>query len=571
MLVHLQIRNFAIIDQLELDFAAGMSAITGETGAGKSIAVDALSLLLGDRADSSVIRHGAKSAELCALFDVSTLVPVQKWLQERELMPPDTVPDATGLECQLRRVISANGRSRCYINGSLQPLALLRELGEALADIHSQHEHQSLLRRDLQRQLLDDFGGHSTQSRQVRQHYKTWQSLADRLRSLAEGEAEREARKDLLRYQLTELQELDLSEDEPTQLAEEYQRLSNSGRLLEVTEQTLDQLYDNEQHALQNRLSRLQGELENLLELDNRLQPVTELLNNALVHIEEASHELRNYCQHIEQDPERLHLLEERLNTLHRLARKHRCQATELPQRQQELERELAELDSDVWDRDTLVKKTATAEAAYRSVATQLSQLRETTAQQLSQQVTRSMQTLGMQGGHFHVALTPETQPSSYGLEQIEFQVSANPGQPLRALAKVASGGELSRISLALQVIAANSTHIPTLIFDEVDSGIGGGVAETVGQLLRQLGAQRQILCVTHQPQVAAQAHHHLRVSKSTRNGSTSTQVEQLSQRQRVEELARMLGGRKLTAKTLAHAREMIQHAATPEQLSNTP
>jgi len=558
MLIHLLIRNFAIIDTLELDFAPGMSAITGETGAGKSIAVDALSLLLGDRADSSVIRHDAPAAELCAVFDISALAAVQNWLHERELHASDA-PN----ECQLRRVISANGRSRSYINGSLQPLALLRELGEALADIHSQHEHQSLLRRDLQRQILDDFGGHLELAQQVGQHYKNWHDLTERLRALTEGEAERDARKDLLRYQLGELQDLELSPDEPAALAAEQQRLANSGRLLDMAQQALDQLYDNEQQPLQSQLSRLVTELGNLQQLDARLQPATELLSNALVHIEEASHELRDYCQHTEQNPERLLAVEERFSILHRLARKHRCQAEELPIRQQTLERELAELEGDAWDRTALEQKIIALEADYHALAQQLSQRRADTAQQLAEQVSANMQTLGMTGGQFYVALNPSPQPNANGLEQVEFQVSANPGQPLRALTKVASGGELSRISLALQVIAANSTHIPTLIFDEVDTGIGGGVAETVGQLLRQLGRQRQILCVTHLPQVAAQAHQHLRVSKNTAQHTTTTQVEQLGTPQRVEELARMLGGRKLTDKTLAHAHEMIQQVDT--------
>ena len=554
MLVHLQIRDFAIIDYLELDFTAGMSAITGETGAGKSIAVDALSLLLGDRADSSVIRHGADYAELCAIFDIRALAQVREWLQAHDLLIDE--------ECQLRRVISSQGRSRNYINGSLQPLSLLRELGEWLADIHSQHEHQSLLRREVQRQLLDDFGGHTELCQQVSTHYQRWRELDQRLRYLSEGAAEREAKLDLLRYQLQELQELALSDDEPRQLAEEHRRLANSGRLLAVTQNTLDQLYENEQHALQTRLSRLAGELNNLLDLDPRLRPIAELLGNAIVHIEEASHELRAYCQHSEQDPERLQWLEERLATLHRLARKHHCSPEQLAQRLQDLSQELAQLDGADWDVETLTRKTEAAEADYRGVAAQLSQQRAQTARRLSTQISASMHTLGMQGGVFQVALTASPQATAYGLEQIEFQVSANPGQPPRALAKVASGGELSRISLALQMIAANSTAIPTLIFDEVDTGIGGSVAETVGRLLRQLGQQRQIICVTHLPQVAAQAHQHWRVSKTAGHASVRTRVDALTGAQRIEELARMLGGSKMTEKTLAHAREMIQQAA---------
>ena len=554
MLAYLQIRNFAIIDYLEIDFSAGMSAITGETGAGKSIAVDALSLLLGDRADSSVVRHGAEHAELCAVFDIQALAHVREWLQAHDLF--------SGEECQLRRIISAQGRSRNYINGSVQPLTLLRELGEWLADIHSQHEHQSLLRREVQRQLLDDFGGHHKLCTQVSAQYRHWQELAEHLRYLNEDSAEREARLDLLRYQLQELHDLALEANEPKQLFEEHRRLANSGRLLAVTQNALDQLYDNDQYAMQTRLSRLAGDLDTVLDLDPRLRPIAELISNAILHINEASYELRDYCQHSEQDPERLQWLEERLSTMHRLARKHQCSPEQLPQRSQDLSQELAQLDSSDWNREALVRKTESAEAEYRLVAAQLSQQRIQTARRLSAQISTSMQTLGMQGGVFRVALTPSSQAAAHGLEQIEFQVSANPGQPPQALTKVASGGELSRISLALQMIAARSTAIPTLIFDEVDTGIGGSVAETVGHLLRQLGQHRQVICVTHLPQVAAQAHQHWRVKKVAAHTDVNTHADLLDQTQRIEELARMLGGSKMTAKTLAHAREMIQQAA---------
>lgn len=554
MLIHLQIRNFAIIDNLEMDFTAGMCAITGETGAGKSIAVDALSLLLGDRADSSVVRHGAEQAELCAEFDLSALPEAQHWLQTHDLAINQPC------ECQLRRVITQQSRSRNYINGSLQPLAMLRELSQWLADIHSQHEHQSLLRRDTQRQLLDNFGGHNTLANEVNTRYQVWQQLAKRLNSLSQDAAEREAKLDLLRYQVQELVEFGLAEDEASQLEEEYKRLSHSGQLLEVTQSALNELYDHEQQALQTRLSRQVSALENLLDLDPSLRPIAELLGNALVHIEEASFELRDYCNNIEQDPERLHWLNERMTSLQRLARKHQCTPDQLPEQLVNMQQELTQLESDDWDREALSQKLAQAEADYHAKAKQLSTQRAKTAVSLGQQITVSMQQLGMQGGQFAIDLKP-AQAAAFGLERIEFQVSANPGQPLRPLAKVASGGELSRISLAIQVIAANFTTIPTLIFDEVDTGIGGAVAETVGRLLRQLGDQRQIICVTHLPQVAVQAHEHLQVSKAAKNRQTHTLVQRLNEQQRVEELARMLGGRQLTDKTLAHAREMMHQA----------
>ncbi len=553
MLTQLQIRDFVIVEHLELDLDTGMSVLTGETGAGKSIIVDALGLLLGDRADSSVVRHGAERADISAIFDLGELPEVRDWLAEREL--------GGGPECHLRRVIGSNGRSRVYIDGIPQPLQALKELGEQLVDIHGQHEHQSLLKRELQRRLLDDYAANQPLLTELAGHYDTWRALRQKLEQLRQAGQERDARLDLLRYQAGELQALNLRAGELAELDEEQRRLANAGRLLVAGQRSLNWLYENDEVSAHALLSQALHELQTLFSVDTRLTPVGELLNAALIQLQEASDELRQYVQTLELDPARLEWVEQRLAAIHTLARKHRRSPEELLDHLERLQGELAELDHSELRQEELERQMEAALQAYSQCAATLGARRATAAAELAGKISVAMQNLGMPGGRFAIQLERQARPTPQGLETVEFLVSANPGQPLRPLNKVASGGELSRISLAIQVIAAHGARIPTLIFDEVDAGIGGGTAEVVGRQLRTLGRTCQVLCVTHLPQVAAQAHRHFQVSKQTDGHSTCARIARLNDKELVQEVARMLGGVELTAQTKAHAREMLQVA----------
>ena len=554
MLTQLRIRDYAIVEDLDLDLAAGMTAVTGETGAGKSILVDAIGLLLGDRADSGVIRHGAERADLTALFDLDALPAARVWLAERDL--------DRDRECQLRRVVARTGRSRSYINGVPQPTQALRELGEWLVDIHGQHEHQSLLRREAQRQLLDDYAGNQERVAELDANYQTWSRLRRELRELRQAASERDARMDILRYHLRELAALNLAEGEVAELEREQRRLAHASQLLDTGQRLLNGLTESDETSIADRLDHSLRELEALSRLDARLAPVGEMLNTALIQIQEASGELRGYVQALDLDPERLARVDQRLAAAHQLARKHRVTAEELPALRARFETELDALEHSETRLEELQQAVKTARASYQAGADRLSERRAAAARALGERVSTALAGLGMPGGRFAIGLERLEQPTPAGLETVEFQVSANPGQPLRPLAKVASGGELSRISLAIQVITAHAARIPTLIFDEVDSGIGGGVAEVVGRQLRALGGDRQVLCVTHLPQVAAQAHQQFKVEKQTDGTTTHTQVVLLEPDERVTEIARMLGGLELTENTLAHAREMVDNAA---------
>jgi DNA repair protein RecN (Recombination protein N) len=558
MLTHLQIRDFAIVVNLELDLTPGMSAVTGETGAGKSIMVDALGLLLGDRADSTVIRQGAERADISATFDLRDLPSLQNWLAERELGADE--------ECHLRRVVSQNGRSRAYIDGSPQPVQLLRDFGERLVDIHGQHEHQSLFKRDMQRQLLDDYGGNQALLAELAHKYRQWCDIGQHLQNLRKNSDEKAAQRDLLHYQVSELQALNLGAGELPELEAEHVRLANAGRLLESCQRAVTQLYESDEFSVQKLLGQVLDEITSLRDLDPQLTSTGELLNGALIQVSEASDELRRYLQRIELDPGRLTWVEERLADIQTLARKHRVDPQALPDLSKRLQNELDELDNVEYHEEALQKRFEEAWQDYQNTAHTLSKRRTKHAVELAERVSEAMQDLGMQGGRFEISLIHQDRPTLQGLETVEFLVSANPGQSSKPLAKVASGGELSRISLAIQVIAARSARIPTLIFDEVDVGIGGGVAEVVGRQLRALGETRQVLCVTHLPQVAAQAHHHLKVSKHTDGQSTYTVIDPLEPQARVEEIARMLGGVELTANTWAHAEEMIVTARSKTQ-----
>ncbi len=555
MLTHIRLRDFAIVDELELEFSGGMTALTGETGAGKSILVDALGLALGDRGDSGVIRHGAERAEIEAGFDISTLPAVTGWLRDQDL-------DADG-DCLLRRIIGKDGRSRAYINGRGSTLQALQELGAQLIDIHGQHEHQSLLRRDMQRALLDDYAGHGTQLDALATLYREWKHAGDEVAQLRQAVEERTARGELLRYQVQELQSLALHDTEIEKLNQEHARLANVGRLLETGQHALSQIYEGEDGTAQQLLGQALHEIDALCELDPSLGDTRELLNGALIQLQEGADALRRYTERLELDPERLNQLEQRLGSIHDLARKHRIVPQELPAQLTRLKQELAGLEHDDARLDSLQARIDELTDEFNQKAGSLSRARRAAAKTLGTQVSAVMTQLGMPGGRIDIQVGNAT-PARFtptGIDTIEFLVSANPGQPLRPLSKVASGGELSRISLAIQVITANSGRIPTLIFDEVDTGIGGGVAEVVGRQLRTLGEARQVLCVTHLPQVAAQAHHHLQVSKLSSKDHTRTSIRVLNAEQRTDELARMLGGVEITTQTLAHAEEMLTRA----------
>ena len=551
MLNHIRIRNFAIIDHLDLEFEQGLTALTGETGAGKSILLGALGLLLGDRADSDSVRSGASKAEISAEFNISKLPHIQQWLQAKELDSED--------DCLLRRRLSADGRSRAFINGSPVPLQDIRQLGEMLVDIHGQHEHQSLMKPLMQRQLLDDYAKHKKPLEKLSQAYQDWQHCQQQFDTLKAAASERFDRLDLLRYQVEELDALALQEGEANNIADEHQRLAHGDRLMEESQAALLALYDADENNAYSIIAEQLSRLESLSEADANLKPIIEMLNSALVHVEESSTELRDYCEHLDNDPVRFNELEQRLTSVQDLSRKHQCEPNQLTDIHQQLQDELEQLDNA--DDNLLqleVESTKLAEQ-YQKLATALSTSRKKYAKKLGIEISQAMQTLGMSGGTFEITvISDNNKHSAQGFDQIEFLVSANPGQSCKALAKTASGGELARISLAIQMITAQQGRIPTLIFDEVDSGVGGGIAEIVGQHLRTLGESRQVFCVTHLPQVASQAHHHMQVKKQAHDNNTVTQIQSLNKTQRIEEIARMLGGITITKQTLAHAKEML-------------
>ena len=561
MLVHLSVHNYAIVEHLDLELDGGMSVISGETGAGKSIMLDALGLCLGDRADSGVVRPGADKADILASFDLADIPEARTWLAERDLGHNQ---DQDG-PCILRRVITAEGRSRGYINGSPCPQGDLKALGELLIDIHSQHEHQSLLKAETHRRLLDEYAGSQELARQVQLAAQRWKQTRSELQRLSGIGDEQRSRHQLLSYQLEELDSLALGENELEQLELDHKNLTNAESLLSACRLVIEQCSENDAG---NVLSALTGSLNRLGAFQGQpsaLSEATNLLASAQIQVEEAVGELNRFLDHFDADPERLQQMEERLDAIYTLARKHRIQPGELIAMQQQLFEELESLNADDQAADRLSDELAAFERHYQEKASELSALRHRAASELAAAVELEMHNLGMPGGRFSITLSVNnsSEPQPNGLEQLEFLVSANPGQPLKTLAKVASGGELSRISLAIQVITAQTSRVPTLVFDEVDVGIGGPTAEVVGQLLRRLGERGQVLTVTHLPQVAAQGHQHLFVHKVRDNDATRTAVSKLDSDQRVEEIARMLGGVDLTEESLAHARQMVGSART--------
>jgi DNA repair protein RecN (Recombination protein N) len=557
MLTHLFVRDVAIVKSLELDLGAGLTVVTGETGAGKSIMIDALALALGERAEAGVIRHGAARAEVTASFAVKPKSDAARWLNDNELFDDG--------ECVLRRVVEVDKPSRGFINGRPMPMQQLRELGELLVDIHGQHEHQSLLKRDAQRQIVDDYAGLSENVEKLGSHYAELKSLTERRDTLQRESADREARLDLLRYQVKELEALNLAADEWPQLEEEHARLAHGAQLLDGAQAVAQSIYDDDEHAVSAALGRAVTRLESLAQFDPKLGQIGALLNEAVIQVDEAASQLHQYLDGLELDPARLDWLDSRIGTATDLARKHRVKPEELPAVLDRLRTALADVEDFDVNLGKLEERIASERAAYLKLAGEVSKARKAAATKLAKAISERMQELGMPGGRFEVALTalPDGELSASGLERIEFLVSANPGQPPKPLTKVASGGELSRISLALQVVTAAVGRIPTLIFDEVDVGVGGRVAEIVGQQLRALGQNRQVLTITHLAQVAALGDYHFAVAKRTQGKETVTELHALSGKSRIEELARMIGGVTISQQTIAHAEDMLARAGT--------
>ncbi len=546
MLRTLAIRDFVIVDQLELEFSAGFTVLTGETGAGKSILIDALSLVLGGRADGSMVRESAARADISAEFALHDAA--RNWLQQQDLSDE-------GDQLILRRTIDNAGRSKGWINGIPATVSQLRELGDLLVDIHGQHAHQSLLRSDAQRELLDNQGGLSALARDVAQRYSHWNQLRQQLQRFENDAKNLLQEKERLEWQTGELEKLQLRDGEWESIQQEHSRLAHAASLMEGVQQALAAISESD-HPVLSQLNSLQQRLYKLVSFDAALRPAAEALENACIQLQESSYALNDYLQRTDLDPERLREVELRVDAIHSTARRFHVSPEQLPDELARLQSELEQM-SLASDPENLRKQEQAAQQAYLEQARSLSRQRVQVAQHLSEAVTVAMQDLSLRGGQFAIALHP-CDPASYGLEQVEFLVAGHAGVQPRPLAKVASGGELARISLAISVIASSATTTPTLIFDEVDSGIGGAVAEVVGRLLKRLGQERQVLCVTHLPQVASQANQHFQVSKDQTGGRTSSQIARLDSKQRVEEIARMLGGLEITATTRKHARELL-------------
>ncbi len=548
MLLQLTIHDLVIVDRLTLDFDAGLSALTGETGAGKSILLDALGLTLGAKASADVIRTGCDKAEVHSVFALHDCPAGQAWLAEHDLADDD--------HCVLRRVVVRNGRSRASVNGRPVTQAMLQALGELLLNIHGQHAHQALLRPAAQRHLLDNYGTLQAQVRDLGTHYQALKQAEQALQALQQAARERGNRLDYIRFQLNELEPVLETAANIVALEAEHHRLAHAAQIQTASTQALQVLQSGE-HDLNAQLNRLIPELHALVEIDPALRPTLELLESAAIQVDEATQGLRWYVDQLEIDPEQLQRLDKQLIEPHDLARKHRIEIRQLPTLAAELQHELeslANVDQQVVD---LEAEVAQYQQTYDQQAQMLSQARQTVAQQLAATVQASMQALGMQQGRFQIECVAST-PTKHGLDQVQFLVATNPGQPMSALAKVVSGGELSRIALAIQVATSGCSQVPTLIFDEVDVGIGGAVAEIVGQLLRRLGQHTQVICVTHLAQVAAQAHQHYQVQKQLVDALSQTTIQALTAEQRVHEIARMLGGVTITEQSRRHAAEMI-------------
>ncbi|HCY62260.1 MAG TPA: DNA repair protein RecN [Oxalobacteraceae bacterium] len=547
MLRTLSIRDFVIVDAIELDLAAGFTVFTGETGAGKSILIDALALALGGRGDASVVREGATRADITAEFVASP--EAAAWLADNEF-------DGDDGAVLLRRVIDNAGRSKAYINGIAATATQLRDLGELLVDIHGQHAHQSLLKTEAQRRLLDDQAGLQDEARAVAAAWKAWRALAKQREEIENNTRNVLLERERLEWQVGELEKLAPRPGEWDEVNHEYSRLSHAATLIDGAQEALTAISEAEDDPMLARLAALNQKLARLADIDEALKPVLDVLEPARIQLQEAVYALNDYLGRLELDPQRLQEVEARMGELHMAARKFHVEPETLPAEMETLSAQLRQL-ADASDLDALRAQEEKLRAAYLSAAQKLTKARTKAAKSLGETVTTAMQDLSMAGGRFEVALNAG-EPTAHGLEQVEFLVAGHTGTQPRPLAKVASGGELARISLAISVITSSATATPTLIFDEVDSGIGGGVAEVVGRLLRRLGQDRQVLCVTHLPQVASQANQHFQVSKRNVGGKTLSSIDALGAAARIEEIARMLGGLEITATTRKHARELL-------------
>lgn len=554
MLTQLTINNFAIVRQLEIELAKGMSVITGETGAGKSIAIDALGLCLGQRIETSMVREGQERAEICATFFIEPTNPAYQWLQEQELQDPDNPSD-----CILRRVINADGRSKAFINSTPVSASQLKEIGQYLIHINGQHASQLLLKNDYQLQLVDTFAHHNDLLAQMREDYRAWKNLQTQVKTFQQKVAENEAKKQLLQYQVEELDEFALRPNEYLELEEDQLRLSNSEQLTQLSQSALQLLSENETVSIDSMLYRATQYIDELSELDPRYASVQTMLNDALIQVQEATSEVQHLASHIEQDPILLQEIEQRLGQALQLARKHNVKPEELVEWHQKLKAELTALLDFSESEERLILEEKAAFEKMQHTAKQLHESRCQAAEKLAQQVTNSIKGLAMENAEFFIEVNSDlTKVAANGADNIVFTLRSNLGQQAQPLAKVASGGELSRISLAIQVLTSDQSAIPTLIFDEVDVGISGKTASVVGKLLRQLGDKCQVLCVTHLPQVACHGHHQFNVEKFTVDDKTETKMTALSQEERVPALARLLGGSEITDLALANAQEML-------------
>ena len=554
MLTQLTINNFAIVRQLEIELAKGMSVITGETGAGKSIAIDALGLCLGQRIETSMVREGQERAEICASFSIEPTNPAYQWLQEQELQDPDNPSD-----CILRRVINADGRSKAFINSTPVSASQLKEIGQYLIHINGQHASQLLLKNDYQLQLVDTFAHHHDLLAQMREDYRTWKNLQTQVKTFQQKVTENEAKKQLLQYQVEELDEFALRPNEYLELEEDQRRLSNSEQLTQLSQSALQLLSENETVSIDSMLYRATQYIDELSELDPRYASVQTMLNDALIQVQEATSEVQHLASHIEQDPMLLQEIEQRLGQALQLARKHNVKPEELVEWHQKLKAELTALLDFSESEELLILEEKAAFEKMQRTAKQLHESRCQAAGKLAQQVTHSIKGLAMENAEFFIEVNSDlTKVAANGADNIVFTLRSNLGQQAQPLAKVASGGELSRISLSIQVLTSDQSAIPTLIFDEVDVGISGKTASVVGKLLRQLGDKCQVLCVTHLPQVACHGHHQFNVEKFTVDDKTETKMTALSQEERVPALARLLGGSEITDLALANAQEML-------------
>ena len=554
MLTQLTINNFAIVRQLEIELAKGMSVITGETGAGKSIAIDALGLCLGQRIETSMVREGQERAEICATFFIEPTNPAYQWLQEQELQDPDNPSD-----CILRRVINADGRSKAFINSTPVSASQLKEIGQYLIHINGQHASQLLLKNDYQLQLVDTFAHHHDLLVQMREDYRAWKNLQTQVKTFQQKVAENEAKKQLLQYQVEELDEFALRPNEYLELEEDQRRLSNSEQLTQLSQSALQLLSENETVSIDSMLYRATQYIDELSELDPRYASVQTMLNDALIQVQEATSEVQHLASHIEQDPMLLQEIEQRLGQALQLARKHNVKPEELVEWHQKLKAELTALLDFSESEERLILEEKAAFEKMQHTAKQLHESRSQAAEKLAQQVTHSIKGLAMENAEFFIEVNSDlTKVTANGADNIVFTLRSNLGQQAQPLAKVASGGELSRISLAIQVLTSDQSAIPTLIFDEVDVGISGKTASVVGKLLRQLGDKCQVLCVTHLPQVACHGHHQFNVEKFTVDDKTETKMTALSQEERVPAIARLLGGSEITELALANAQEML-------------